>query len=97
MIAVFAINEGILQVADYQTPRPLEHYLRKTALEVETQQILDLILPDFDLQKQLSASGGGSDEIANALAANLNPFARLLAQPANLRLFVARLYFHQTS
>jgi len=79
-IVVFAINEGILQVANYSTPEPLSHYLRKTALEVQTQQILDLILPDFDIKKQLSASGGGS-RAQRALAANLNPFARKLDKP----------------
>jgi len=80
-IVVFAINEGILQVSNYSTPKPLSHYLRKTALEVETQQILDLILPDFDIQKQLSASGGGA-RARKALAANLNPFSRKLDKPA---------------
>ena len=80
-IVVFAINEGILQVANYSTPEPLSHYLRKTALEVQTQQILDLILPDFDIEKQLSASGGGS-RAQKALAANLNPFSRKQDKPA---------------
>ena len=81
-IVVFAINEGILQVADYSTPQPLSHYLRKTRLEVETQQILDLILPDFDIEKQLSASGGGAADMMRKLSANLNPFSRKLDKPA---------------
>ena len=34
-IVVFALNDGILQVADYSTSRPLDHYLQKTALEVK--------------------------------------------------------------
>ena len=80
-IVVFAIDEGILQVAKYSTPKPLAHYLRKTALEVETQQILDLILPDFDIKKLLSASGGGSGDLSE-LGSNLNPFARKLDKPA---------------
>jgi len=80
-IAIFAIDEGILQVAGYQTPDPLSHYLKKRALDVETMQILDLILPDFDLVKQLSASGGGSSA-RRALAKNLNPFKRKADKPA---------------
>lgn len=83
-IAVFAVDEGILQVAGYQTPRPLDHFLRKRALQVDTLQMLDLILPEFDLIRALSASGGGMDEASRqkALAANLNPFARALDKPA---------------
>ena len=80
-IAVFAVDEGILQVANYSTPDPLAHYLKKRALDVQTMQILDLILPDFDLLKPLSASGGGS-QARRALAKNLNPFARKSDKPA---------------
>ena len=80
-IAIFAIDEGILQVANYNTPDPLAHYLKKRALGVETLQMLDLILPDFELVKQLSASGGGS-RARNALAKNLNPFKRKTDKPA---------------
>ena len=74
-LVVFAVNEGILQVANYKTPDPLSHFFKKKALEVRTSQILDLLLPEFDLVKALSAPGGGSmaDE---ALGKNLNPFQR---------------------
>ena len=80
-IAIFAVDEGILQVANYQVPNPLAHYLKKRALDVQTMQILDLILPDFNIVKQLSASGGGS-QARKALAKNLNPFARKTDKPA---------------
>ena len=45
--AVFAVDEGILQVARYQAPDPLKFFFQKRALEVSTQQTLDLILPEF--------------------------------------------------
>jgi uncharacterized protein YfaS (alpha-2-macroglobulin family) len=83
-IALFAVDEGILQVAGYQTPQPLDHFLRKRALEVSTQQMLDLILPEYELIRELSASGGGMamEAMADALGRNLNPFARKVARPA---------------
>ena len=85
-IAIFAVDEGILQVAHYKTPNPLAHFLKKRALNVDTLQILDLILPDFALIKEVSASGGGVAELAmrkaRALAKNLNPFARKVNKPA---------------
>jgi hypothetical protein len=83
-IALFAVDEGILQVAGYKTPQPLDHFLRKRALQVDTLQMLDLILPEFDLIREVSASGGGmaDESMRKALAANLNPFARALDKPA---------------
>ncbi len=80
-IVVFAVDEGILQVAKYKTPAPLDHFLRKRSLGVTTLQILDLILPEFDLVRAVSASGGG-ERARKALAKNLNPFARTVDAPA---------------
>ena len=79
-LVVFAVNEGILQVANYKTPDPLSHFFKKRALEVKTRQILDLLLPEFDLVKALSAPGGG-DMMAEALGKNLNPFQRKQKKP----------------
>ncbi|MBN2737132.1 MAG: alpha-2-macroglobulin [Spirochaetales bacterium] len=73
-IIVFAIDEGILQVGNYDTPDPLAFYFKKRALEVTTEQILDLILPEFSVAQSLAAIGGGLD--AEMLARNLNPFKR---------------------
>src|SRR5204863_381496 len=46
-MAIFAVDEGILQVAAYRTPDPLGFFFQKRALEVSTSQIVDLILPEF--------------------------------------------------
>lgn len=71
---VFAIDEGILQVAKYTTPDPLNSFYKKRALEVETRQILDLILPEFSkLALKRSSEAGGA---ASLLGKNLNPFKR---------------------
>jgi alpha-2-macroglobulin len=77
---VFAVDEGILQVARYATPDPLGHFFQKRALEVRTDQILDLVLPEFSVVQALSASGG--DQGQAALARNLNPFKRKRDPPA---------------
>jgi len=80
-IAIFAVDEGILQVAKYHTPQPLDHFLEKRALEVQTQQMVDLILPEYALIRERAASGGGMAEEAKALGRNLNPFARKVDKP----------------
>ncbi len=70
---VFAIDEGILQVARYKTPDPLAHFFEKRSLDVDTSQILSLILPEFSRLLHAAAPGGDGEE---ALGAHLNPFKR---------------------
>jgi len=77
-IVVYAVDEGILQVARYKTPDPLGYFFQKRALEVNTAQILDLILPEFKRLLSLSAPGGDQE---GALGKNLNPFKRKREQP----------------
>jgi uncharacterized protein YfaS (alpha-2-macroglobulin family) len=72
-IVVFAIDEGILQVAAYHTPDPLSHFFQKRSLEVTTSQILDLIMPEFR-HGDLGAAPGGDQ--GSALGRHLNPFQR---------------------
>jgi uncharacterized protein YfaS (alpha-2-macroglobulin family) len=77
-VVVFAIDDGILRVADYKTPDPLAYFFQKRALSVKTSQILDLILPAF--QRLIGAAAPGGDADA-AVGANLNPFRRKQQKP----------------
>lgn len=80
-MAIFAVDEGILQFAGYKTPVPLDHFLKKVALEVSTIQTADLILPEYNILVQRMGAGG--DASAEALRArHLNPFARKNNKPA---------------
>ncbi|RQO36440.1 alpha-2-macroglobulin [Herminiimonas sp. KBW02] len=76
---VFAVDEGILQVARYQTPDPLGFFFQKRMLEVRSSQILDLILPEFKRLMAISAPGGDGD---GGIGKHLNPFKRKHDKPA---------------
>ena len=78
-VVLFAVNEGILQVARYKLDDPLEHFFRKRMLGVSTSQILDLILPDFEKLMSLAAAPGGDGDAA--IGRQLNPFARKKKAP----------------
>ncbi|HBO39384.1 MAG TPA: hypothetical protein DD638_12060, partial [Pasteurellaceae bacterium] len=86
---IYAVNEGILQVAGYQLNDPLKFFFPKHALQVETLQILDLILPEFSQIMQFAKIGGddGSQELsalaqrAKIAAENSNPFKRKVDKP----------------
>ncbi|HEX4083789.1 MAG TPA: alpha-2-macroglobulin family protein, partial [Chthoniobacteraceae bacterium] len=73
-IAIFAVDEGILQVTGYTTPDPLDFFFTKQALNVTTSQIVDLLIPEFSI---LRAAATGGDEGAR----QLNPFRRVTEKP----------------
>jgi uncharacterized protein YfaS (alpha-2-macroglobulin family) len=77
-VVVFAVDEGILQVARYKLGDPLDFFFRKRMLEVKTSQILDLILPEFSKLAGMAAPGGDADDL---LSRHLNPFKRKHQQP----------------
>jgi alpha-2-macroglobulin len=77
-VVVFAVDEGILQVAHYKLGDPLKFFFRKRMLDVQTTQILDLILPDF--KKLMSAAAPGGDG-GDAIGRQLNPFKRKRDKP----------------
>ncbi|MDX2226884.1 MAG: alpha-2-macroglobulin [Verrucomicrobiae bacterium] len=78
-VIVYGVDTGILQVARYETPDPLEYFLRKRSLGVSTAQMADMLLPEYSLLRQLSSPGGdgGLEELRN----NLNPFKRKRQKP----------------
>lgn len=78
-VVLFAVDEGILQVARYKLGDPLKYFFRKKMLEVKTSQILDLILPEFEKLMALSAAPGGDADAA--ISRQLNPFKRKRDKP----------------
>ena len=80
-IVVYGVNEGILQVARYKKPNPLAFFFRRYALEVDTYQMWDLLLPDFRMIKEVYGIGGDYDAQTALLEAGLNPFARKTQKP----------------
>jgi uncharacterized protein YfaS (alpha-2-macroglobulin family) len=77
-IVVFAVDEGILQVARFKNADPLGYFFQKRALEVRTAQILDLIIPEFKRVIAAAAAGGDGE---GALGRHLNPFKRKRDKP----------------
>jgi alpha-2-macroglobulin len=77
-VAVLAVDEGILQFARYKNPDPLGYFFQKRMLEVETKQILDLVLPDLKRFIALAAPGGDGEA---GFARHLNPFNKKRKSP----------------
>lgn len=72
---LFAVDEGVLSATAFRTPSPLDYLLRDRALDVETRQAFDLLMPDqARLAGRLPAFGGGMDGAGGGRF--LNPFRR---------------------
>jgi alpha-2-macroglobulin len=78
-VVLFAVDEGILQVAHYKLGDPLNFFFRKRMLDVQSSQILDLILPDFKKLMASAAAPGGDG--GDAIGRQLNPFKRRRDKP----------------
>ena len=55
-ITLSAVDNGVLQVTDFQTPNPYDYYYQKRALEVTPYDIYPLLFPE--LRARLSSTGG---------------------------------------
>ena len=79
---IWAVDEGIHLVSSYQAPDPLDDLLPAARLEVETYQLMDVLMPEFSLlRKALAIGGDGEGEGAAggsipSLKLGLNPFKR---------------------
>lgn len=71
---IFAVDEGVLRLTDYRTPSPLDYLLRDRALEVQTMQIFDRLMPDHGRLKGRIPGFGG--DMALGGSRFLNPFKR---------------------
>ncbi len=81
-VVIWAVDEGIHRVTNYQAPVPLSKLLNKPALEVRTCQLVDLLLPEFTLLKNALATGGDGEALEPPeLNAGINPFKRKRLAP----------------
>ena len=82
-VMLFAVNTGILQVANYSIPNPLKYFFQKSALQVETYQILSLLLPEFNVLREVAKIGGSdyNGDFGGLDTPLTNPFGRKTLPP----------------
>ena len=78
-VQLFAVDEGVLQLTGYTLPNPLKDLLTDRALDVETRQAYNLLMPDHErLRGRIPGFGGG---MGNGGGRFLNPFRRKSEPP----------------
>lgn len=68
-VTIAAVDEGILQVKNYETPDPYKYFYQKVALATNSYDIYPLLLPE--IKSTLSSTGG--DAAADEMASRVNP------------------------
>ena len=58
-VTLAAVDNGVLQVSDFKTPDPYNHFYAKKALEVNAYDMYPLLFPE--LRARLSSTGGDGD------------------------------------
>lgn len=82
---IWAVDEGVLSLSNYQTPDPLEAVLWDRALQVKTFRTLHELMPeDLTLPVPAYSLFGGGEDSANRLLASAvaNPFSRTAEKAA---------------
>ena len=59
MVTLAAVDNGVLQISDFVTPDPYEHFYSRRALDVDAYDIYPLLFPE--IKGQLSSTGGDQD------------------------------------
>ena len=59
MITLAAVDNGVLQISDFETPDPYAHFYAKRALEVNGYDLYPLLFPE--VKASLSSTGGDSE------------------------------------
>ena len=71
-IVVAVVDEGILQIKDFQNPNPYDYFFQKRALEVNAYDLYPRLFPELSAGK---SSVGGGDAYSKAEATGKNPMA----------------------
>ncbi|GAB3017477.1 hypothetical protein GCM10027051_22890 [Niabella terrae] len=69
-VTVAAVDEGILQVKNYDSPNPYDYFYQKVALGVRSFDIYPLLLPEYKMTSSFTGGDGGDEA---SLDGRVNP------------------------
>lgn len=86
-VTVAAVDEGILQLTNYQAPSALDFFLQRRRLAVSSFDIWSMLLPEYERVLRKSTTGGDMDlaaMMAPDMAKRLNPLSADRVKPVAL-------------
>ncbi|NLY74182.1 MAG: alpha-2-macroglobulin family protein [Firmicutes bacterium] len=82
-LTLAAVDEGICQLTNYETPDPNNFFYGKRSLDIESYDLYGMILPEVDPAATRTTPGGGMDD-DEIRKQNLNPVAVRRVKPVSL-------------
>ncbi|HRC33558.1 MAG TPA: hypothetical protein PK736_08975, partial [Bacteroidia bacterium] len=76
-VAVAVVDEGILQIKNYESPDPYKYFYQPRALEIQSYDIYPSLFPEVMLKK--SYSGGDGFDMAKRVNPITNKRVKLVA------------------
>jgi alpha-2-macroglobulin len=70
-VTLAVVDEGILQLKNYDTPNPHDYFFQKRGLQVDSYDLYPQLFPEISINKSLvGGDGGGLDARANPMVNN---------------------------
>ena len=82
-VTIAAIDEGILQLTDFQTPDPHTYFYRQRGLNTQVYDLYSMILPEIETVLR-SSSPGGDGMLTQGRAKRLNTASVMRVKPVSL-------------
>lgn len=82
-LTLAAVDEGICQLTNYETPDPHDFFYGKRSLSIDSYDLYGMILPEVETAKTKSTPGGDEDR-DRIRKQNLNPVAVRRVKPVSL-------------
>lgn len=82
LLTLAAVDEGICQLTNYETPNPNSFFYGKRSLSMESYDLYGMILPEVESAQTRTTPGGDEDEAIRRQ--NLNPVAVQRVKPVSL-------------
>jgi uncharacterized protein YfaS (alpha-2-macroglobulin family) len=82
-LTLAAVDEGICQLTEFQTPDPLAFFFGKRSLTVDTYDLYGMLLPETESVTSLD-SPAGDEDLEGVRRNNLNPVAIKRVKPVSL-------------
>ena len=83
-VTIAAVDEGILQLTDFQAPDPHRYFYRQRGLKTRAYDLYSAILPEIDAVLGDSSPGGDAASLANGRGKRLNTASVMRVKPVSL-------------
>lgn len=83
LLTLAAVDEGICQLTNYETPNPNGFFYGKRSLNMESYDLYGMILPEVE-SAQTRTTPGGDEDAEGIRKQNLNPVAVQRVKPVSL-------------